>query len=193
MGLTHLLDALERDARSQIDRLSAAARAEADGITAESATRLGERRRLALEEFDRRYRYELEQALTAARRAKRRAVLEARQRLLQRVFDAVRGLLPGALDLDSYRKSLPTVLGGALAALGDGPVVIRCTPAIRPLLETLQRPASVSVVPDDTVGSGFLVQATDGSVDVVDTLEERLERRRIELTRRVLEQLGADS
>jgi hypothetical protein len=35
------------------------------------------------------------------------------------------------------------------------------------------------------------VQATDGSVDVVDTLEERLERRRTELTRRLFEQLGA--
>jgi vacuolar-type H+-ATPase subunit E/Vma4 len=193
MGLTHLLDALERDARAEIDRLGAAARAEADGITAESATRLGERRRRALEEFDRQHRYELEQALTAARREKRRAVLESRQRLLQRVFDAVHGLLPGALDLDAYRKSLPAVLGGALAALGEGPVVIRCTPAIRPLLETLERPAGTSVVSDDTVGNGFLVQATDGSVDVVDTLEERLERRRTELTRRLFEQLGVDA
>lgn len=193
MGLTHLLDALERDARSEIDRLGAAARAEADGITAESATRLGEGRRRALEEFDRQHRDELEQALTAARRAKRRAVLESQQRLLQRVFDAVHELLPGALDLDSYKKSLPVVLGDALTALGEGPVLIRCTPAIRPLLETLERPAGASVVPDDTIGSGFLVQATDGSVDVVDTLEERLERRRTELTRRVFEQLGPDS
>jgi vacuolar-type H+-ATPase subunit E/Vma4 len=193
MGLTHLLDALERDARAEIDRLGAAARAEADGITAESSTRLGERRRRALEEFDRQHRYELEQALTAARRAKRRAVLESRQRLLQRVFDAVHGLLPGALDLDAYRKSLPAVLGGALAALGEGPVVIRCTPAIRPLLDTLERPAGTSVVSDDTVGNGFLVQATDGSVDAVDTLEERLERRRTELTRRMFEQLGVDA
>jgi len=193
MGLTHLLDALERDARSEIDRLSAAARAEADGITAESATRLGERRRLALEELDRQHSYELEQALTAARRAKRRAVLESRQRLLQRVLDAAHGLLPGALDLDSYRRSLPAVLQGALAALGEGAVVIRCTPALRPLLEALQRPAGTSVVSDDTVGNGFLVQASDGSVDVVDTLEERLERRRTELTRRMFEQLGIDA
>lgn len=191
MALTHLLDALERDARTEIDRLGATARAEADGIRAESATRLGERRRLALEELDRQHRYELEQALTAARRAGRRAVLEARQRLLQRVFDAVHGLLPGALGLDSYRRSLPAVLRGALAALGEGPVVIRCTPALRPLLEALERPAGTSVVSDDTVGSGFRVQATDGSVDVVDTLEERLERRRTELTRRLFEQLGA--
>jgi vacuolar-type H+-ATPase subunit E/Vma4 len=193
MGLTHLLEALERDAESEIARRRAAARAEADGITAESAARLGERRRLALEEFDRQHRYELERALTAARRGKRRAVLESRQRLLQRVFDAVHGLLPGALDLDSYRKGLPAVLGAALAALGEGSVVIRCTSTIRPLLEALERPTGTSVVPDDTVGSGFLVQATDGSVDVVDTLEERLERRRTELTRRMFAQLGADS
>jgi vacuolar-type H+-ATPase subunit E/Vma4 len=190
MGLTHLLDALQRDASSQIDRLTAAARAEADGITAESATRLGERRRLALDESERQHRYELDQALTTARRAGRRAVLEARQRLQQRVFDDVHELLPGALDLDSYRNSLPAALGRAFAALGEGPISIHCTPAIRPLLETLERPAGVSVVADDTVGSGFLVQASDGSVEVVETLEERLERRRTELTRRVFVQLG---
>jgi vacuolar-type H+-ATPase subunit E/Vma4 len=193
MGLTHLLEALERDARSEIERLTAAARAEADGVTAESATRLAARRRLALGEVDRQHRYELEQALTTARRAGRRAVLEARQRLLHRVFDDVHGLLPGALDLDSYRNSLPAALGRALAALGEGPISIRCTPSIRPLLETLERPAVASVVPDDTVGSGFLVRASDGSVDVVETLEERLERRRTELTRRVLVQLGDHS
>ena len=193
MGITHLLDALERDAKSEVARLLAEAHAEADRITAASAARQGEQRRLALDEADRHHRHELEQALTTARRARRRAVLEARQRLARRVFDAVHELLPGALDLASYQKSLPAALEGALAALGDGPVLIRCTPGIRPQLEALERPAGTSVVPDDTVGSGFLVQAADGSVDVVDTLEDRLERRRTELTRRVFEHLGADA
>lgn len=191
MGLTHLLEALERDARNEIERLSAAARAEADGITAESNARLDERRRVALDEVDRRHRYEVERALTAARRAGHRAVLEARQRLQQRVFDAVRALLPNGLATAAYRDSLPGALRRALAALGEGPAVVRCTPAIRPAIEAIERPAGVSVLPDDTVGSGFVAQVPDGSLDVVDTLDERLERQRPELTRWVFDQVAA--
>jgi vacuolar-type H+-ATPase subunit E/Vma4 len=191
MGLTHLLEALERDARTEIDRLSAAARAAADAIAAESATRLAERRRLALGEVERRHHHELEQALTAARRTGRRVVLEARQRLVQRVLDAVRERLPHALDLEAYRKTLPAALVRAREALGNGPVVVHCTPAIRAHIDQLDRPADEEVVSDATVGNGFLVQVPDGSVAVVDTLEERLERRRPELTRWMFEQLEA--
>jgi vacuolar-type H+-ATPase subunit E/Vma4 len=189
VSLSHLLEALERDAKAEVDRLGAAARAEAEGILAESKTRLSERRRLALEEVDRRHRFELEQALTVARRAGRRAVLEARQRLVQRVVDAAREQLPRALDLEPYCTALPAVLERARAALGPGPVVIHCTPAIRARIDGLDHPADVTVVSDETVGNGFVVQVPDGSVDVVDTLEERLERRRPELSRWMFEQL----
>lgn len=192
MGLTHLLEALERDAQREIDRLSAAARAEADGIAAESNTRLAKRRRQELDEVDRRHSFELEQALTAARRAGHRTVLEAGQRLQQRLFDCVRGLLPGALDQETYqKKALPAALDRARAALGEGPVTIRCTPSLRSVIEALGTTTGISVVADDAVGSGFIMQVTDGSVDVIDTLEERLERRRPELTRWMVEQLGA--
>lgn len=193
MGLTHLLEALERDAGNEVERLTAAARAEADGITADARARLDERRRVALDEVDRRHRYEMEQALTAARRTGRRTVLEARQRLMQRVLDAVRALLPDALVLPAYRNSLPGTLQQALAALGEGSLVIHCTPAIRGVIEAIARPPGVSVVPDDSVGNGFVIQVADGSVEVVDTLEERLERQRPELTRRVFEQLAAEA
>ena len=191
MGLTHLLEALERDARNEVERLTAAAHTEAEGITAESRARLDERRRVALEEVDRRHRYELEQALTAARRNGRRSVLEARQRLMGRVFDAVRGVLPDALALPAYRTSLPSALARALTALGEGALVVHCTPAIHATMESIERPPGVSVVPDDTIGSGFVVRVPDGSVDVVDTLEERFERQRPELTRWVFDQMAA--
>lgn len=190
MGLTHLLEALERDAQGEIDRLRTAARTEADAIAAASTARLDERRRLALEEVDRRQRHELEQALTTARRAARRSVLEARQSLMQRVLAEARGLLSSALRLETYRNELPAALALAFSALGEGPVVIRCTPALRESIDALVRTPEVTVVADDSVGSGFLAQVPDGSVAVVDTLEERLERRRPELARWVFAQFG---
>ena len=193
MSLSHLLEALERDANKEIDRLRAAARAAADGIAGESDARLGERRRLALEEVARRHRFELEQALTVARRAARHAVLDARQRLQQRVFDRVRAVLPDALGTPPYQTSLPAALEQALAALGEGPVAIRCTPALGPVIAAVTRTAGATVVPDATAGSGFVMQGTDASVEVVDTLEERLERRRPELTRWMFERLEADA
>jgi vacuolar-type H+-ATPase subunit E/Vma4 len=193
MGLTHLLEALERDARNEVERLTAAARAEADGITADARARLDERRRVALDEVERRHRFEMEQALTAARRVGRRTVLEARQRLMQRVLDALRASLPGALALPAYRDGLPDAVRRALAALGEGSLVIRCTPAIRSTIETIERPSGVSVVPDDSIGNGFVIHVADGSVEVVETLEERLVRQRTDLTRWVFDHLAAEA
>lgn len=193
MGLPHLLEALERDATGEIARLRAAAETEAARITAESAATMAERRRLALDESDRHRRREVERALTVARRAALRAVLEARQRFFDRVFDAVAQQLPAALQLQSYRESLPAALERALVALGNGPLVIRCTPAILPLLEGLKHRDDVTIVADTKVGNGFLVSVADGAVEVLDTLEERLERQRPQLTRRVLERLRMDS
>lgn len=193
MGLSHLLEALERDANGEIARLCSEAEAEAARITAESTSAVAERRRVAASESDRYRRREVERALTVARRAARRAVLEARQRCLIRVLASVAEQLPAALQLPAYQESVPAALERALAALGAGPLVIRCPPAMVSLLERFRKRGEITVVADANVGNGFVVSVPDGTVEVVDTLEERLERQRPQLTRRVLEQLGIDA
>jgi vacuolar-type H+-ATPase subunit E/Vma4 len=192
MGLSHLLEALERDANGEIARLRAAAETEAARITADSSAALAQRRRVALDESGRHRRHEVERALTVARRAARRAILEARQRCLDHVFAAVTAQLPAALQLPEYRKSLPAAVERALAALGAGPRVIRCPPSMLPLLDGLGKRDEVTILTDANVGNGFLVSVPDGAVEVLDTLEESLERHRPALARRVLEQLGFD-
>lgn len=192
MGLPHLLEALERDANGEIARLLAAAETEATRITTESSAAVAERRRMAADESDRHRQSEVERALTIARRAARRATLDARQRLLDRVFAAVAGQLPAALQLPAYQQSLSAALERALAAVGAGPLVIQCTPALLPLLKRLRKPDEVTIVADATIGNGFVVRVPDGTLEVLDTLEERLERQRPQLTRRVIAQLGID-
>ncbi len=193
MGLSHLLEALERDANGEIARLRSAAETEAARITAESTSTVAERRRVASSESERYRRREVERALTVARRAARRAVLEARQRFLTRVFTSVAEQLPAALRLPAYQESLPAAVERSLAALGAGPLVIRCTPSMVSLLEGLRKRDDITIIADANVGNGFFVSVPDGTVEVVDTLEERLERQRPRLTRRVLEQLGIDA
>jgi vacuolar-type H+-ATPase subunit E/Vma4 len=122
-------------------------------------------------------------------------VLEARERLLERVFAAARGELPAAAAGAGYRAGLPAALAGALAAVGGAEAVIRCPEALARDLERLRPPATppVRVVVDPAAGSGFRVTSTDGAVEVDETLESRLDRLRPELARRVLAQLGLES
>jgi len=195
MGLEHLLEALERDANAQIEQLLAQARAEAEGVTAAMTTALAQRRGAAAEARERSRLIEVEQAVTRARRAARRSVLEARERLLERVFAAARGELPAAAAGADYRAGLSAALAGALAAVGGEEVVIRCPEALVRDLERLRPHATppARVVVDPAAGSGFRVATVDGAVEVDDTLESRLDRLRPELARRVLAQLGLES
>jgi vacuolar-type H+-ATPase subunit E/Vma4 len=126
-----------------------------------------------------------------ARRNARRAILEARARLLDRVFAAARGALPAAASGAAYRTSLAAALAAAITALGDAPAVVHAPAALIGDLERL-RPSggAVTVVADAETGSGFRVVAADGALEVDDTLESRLERLRPELARRVLARLA---
>jgi V/A-type H+/Na+-transporting ATPase subunit E len=188
MGLEHLLEALERDADAQVEQTLAQARAEADRITTESATALERRRRETTAARDSARVLEVEHAVTLARREARRSILEARERLLERVFAAARAELPAAAAGPVYRASLPAALSGALAAVGGEQAVIRCPEMLARELERARPPGSTSVPVEVDVasGSGFRVASADGAVEVDDTLESRLDRLRFVLARRVL-------
>ena len=195
MGLEHLLEALERDADAQVEQLLAEARAEADRISTESAAALEQRRRETTSACDSARVQEVEHAVTLARREARRSILEARERLLERVFAAARAELPAAAAGPAYRASLPAALRGALSAVGGDHAVIRCPEILAPELERA-RPHGSRAVPvevDPAGGSGFRVASADGAVEVDDTLESRLDRLRFVLARRVLAQLELET
>lgn len=191
MGLEHLLEALERDADAQAEQILAQARAEADRITTESTAALERRRCEAIAASESARHRDVEHAVALARREARRSILEARERLLERVFAAARAGLPGAVAGPAYRASLPAALRGALGALGGDRAVIRCPATLAAELERARPPGAgtVPVQVDQVAGNGFRVVSDDGAVEVDDTLESRLDRLRSVLARRVLAQL----
>lgn len=193
MGLEQLLVALERDAQAQVEDVLAQGRAAADAIASRSAAALEARRRDAERIRDRGERELTERALTGARRDARRAVLTAQRDLLERVFTAVRHRLPAAAAGAAFAATVPGRMAAALAALGQEPAVIRCTPSLVPLLQPLVPAGRASVAADRASGSGFTAATQDGAVVVDETLETRLERQRADLARLVLATLGLES
>lgn len=179
MAIEQLLAALETDARAQVERLRADARTAADRVAEEAASDAKRRRGELLAARAVELRAGVEVALGEARRAARKAELEARERLLDRVFAAARGKLASAIAADVYRAALPRQLADALASVGDAPAEVRCAPA---LVGDLRRQADgrpyLTITADPGCGAGFTLETADGAIAVDGTLEERLGRER---------------
>jgi vacuolar-type H+-ATPase subunit E/Vma4 len=191
MALEHLLGALERAAAAQAAVLTADAGAQAAAVTAESDARVSRRREDALTARRAALVSAMEVTLAGRRRAARQAGLDARTRLLERVFDAARGLFPAVVGEARYRDALPAQLAAALAAVGDEPAVVTGAKALIPQLRAaLPRDSRAEVRAEAGVGSGFRVSAADGVMEVDATLEGRLERLRPALAIALIRGLG---
>jgi len=190
MPLEHLLAALEREASAQAEALLGAARSDAADVTRQSEARLAQQRTDLLRTHDSKIRGSAEAALGEARRTARATVLEARQQLLDRVFAAAREMIPVALGSRAYQDALPAHLAEALAALGDQPAVVVCgeavAAAVRHAVESRQE---VVVKSDANARPGVMVETPDGTIQVDNTLEGRLERLRLQLTLEVAARL----
>jgi vacuolar-type H+-ATPase subunit E/Vma4 len=195
MSLDHLLAALEHDATAQAERLVVEARATAERLTSAAAEASERRRRETFGAHEREQRAVIQAALSAARRAARRDVLEARERLLDRVFAAARAALPQALAHQAYRAALPERLAAALACVeGAGETALRVPAALATdVRAAVSRNGRVTVRVDQAAGSGFRLATADGSLEVDDTLETRLDAQRPRLARDVLRQLEVES
>jgi vacuolar-type H+-ATPase subunit E/Vma4 len=195
VSLDQLLAALERDAREQADRILAEARAEVERIEAAVEQDVAQQREVAVGAREREQRADLEQALSEGRRVARRVVLEARDRLLARVFTATRAALPAAIDSSAYGAALQQRVQAALTCFDteEGAVVL-CTPTlVESMRAAVAAHPSVRVCDDREVGSGFRVAAADGSLEVDDTLESRLAARQVMLARDALRRLDLEA
>jgi vacuolar-type H+-ATPase subunit E/Vma4 len=174
MSLDRLLETLERDAREEAERVLAAARAEAEGMRARTEAAVAGRRAEALRAREATLRADAAGRLAVVRREGRRATLDARHRLLERVRAVARERVAASEgDADSLGPRLRT----ALACHGDRPVEIRCPPALVDAVRAAigDRAATV-VTPDAAAPAALAVRAADGAMEVDASLAGLLER-----------------
>lgn len=189
MALEHLLSALERDAEAEAKALVDEAHREAARIAAESLDRLARRRAQWTAEQETALRADCRCAVAEAQRQARRQVLEARYRLLDRVFRAAGQRLPELARGAGYAEALPRQVEEILSYV-DGPALLLCSPELEPAVRRLA-PAAVTVRADPDVGPGLRAVSADGGLRVDATLAGRLARLRPILAIEALRQAEA--
>jgi vacuolar-type H+-ATPase subunit E/Vma4 len=191
VALADLIAALEADVERKAVDEHEAGRREAEHIGVTSAQRLTQQRAelLAMHEASR--RRVLAGEVAEAETAIRARLLDARERVLGRIFDRVREQLPGLQSGEPYRSGLANELADALTYVqGADDVMVRCAPslvsALRPLLAA---GTALRLEADASILAGFRVLAGGGRVEVDRTLETRLRRLapqlRIDIVRRL--------
>jgi vacuolar-type H+-ATPase subunit E/Vma4 len=182
VALEDLLGALRRHAEADCATVLAQARDEAARIRREAEEQLARERGRALDAGRAELRAALEVAMGEQRRRARADVLAARQRCFERVLGAARAMLPEAVGGPAYRAGLAARLIRVLACVGDDPVEIHCPVALEPHVRALvaDRPGTV-VRAGPEAASGIRVVTADGTIEVDDTLEGRMERQGAEL------------
>jgi vacuolar-type H+-ATPase subunit E/Vma4 len=195
MSLDQLLAALQREAQAEADRLLADAREDAARRAAVTEAAVAREREESLGAHAREQQAELEATLSAARLNARREVLEARERLLERVFAGIRGASPRAIAREEFIASLPGRIASALACVDpEEAIVLTVHPAIAAAVSALHaEDPRLTMREDPAIGSGFRAATADGTVEVIDTLEARMAAQHEPLARRALAQLGVEA
>ena len=195
MAIDQLLEALERDARAEADRVLAEARGDAEALAARTDALIAERRSRLLGERESRQETDLQVELAAARLAARREVLAAREALLDRVFLAMRSACMAAVTDADYHETIASRLERAVACFAPGArlTVAASAPLVPVILRWPGLPRGTTVEAGLPSGTGFRVAAVDGTVEVLDTLEAPLGSDRAGLARRALALLGVSS
>jgi vacuolar-type H+-ATPase subunit E/Vma4 len=192
MALDALLSALRQEADRTVEQLLGSARDDAARLRAEAAARVEHRCAEAVAAREAELKASADVARARAQRTAAVRVVQARDAFLERIFHATDDALTRALESPEYASAPGALAAEALEYLSGVPVVVRCRRSLADKVRAAVREApEVSVVPDDTVPPGVVVEATDGSVIVDNTVGARLRRMRPSLAIEVLEHVEA--
>ena len=176
MAQADLIAELHRRAGETANSIRQSAREEAERIASDADRAIEERRSSVLRSREDEYRAEARASIAAARHEAMRAVLLAQTRLVERVLDSARGLVPALTRDEAYLSQLPTELKEAIAFVGSENATVRCSDGLEaPVREALRAMPRVSIETMNA-GSGFVASGDGGSVRVDATLEARLSR-----------------
>jgi vacuolar-type H+-ATPase subunit E/Vma4 len=177
MAASDLDTELRRSAERTAESILGEARADAERLASEADRLIGDRRSEVLKDKEAEYGAEARVAIAAERHAAMRAVLLARTRLVARVLERARALLPDAAQAEAYVSTLSKEVTEALQFVDSDGAVVRCSAGLeRAIREGLRDRPEVKVETEAGVGTGFVVVAGGGSVLVDGRLETRVDR-----------------
>lgn len=177
MAASDLDTELRHSAEATAESILGDARADSERVAAESERSIGDRRAEVLKHKEAEYGGEARVAIAGARHAAMRAVLLARTRVVARVLERTRALLPEAAQNEAYVSTLSRELAEALEFVDGEGAVVRCSANLASAVrEELRDRPEVKVEPEAEMGIGFIVAGAGGSVLVDGRLETRIER-----------------
>ena len=168
---------LRHSAERTSESILGTARADAKRLGSESERVVEDRRRQVLKDKEAEYGAEARFAIAAERHAAMRAVLLARTRVVARVLERARALLPDATQSEAYLSTLSSELMEALQFVDGEGAVVRCSRDLEGAVRKgLRDRPEVKIETEADVGTGFVVVGAEGSVVVDGRLETRIDR-----------------
>jgi len=170
---------LRQSAERTSESILGTARADAERLVSESERVVEHRRTEVLMGKEAEYGAKARVAIAAERHAAMRDVLLARTRVVERVLERARALLPAAAQSEAYLSTLSSELTDALLFVDAKGAVVRCSDYLAPAVrEKLRDRPEVKIEPEADLGTGFIVVGAEGSVLVDGRLETRVDRLR---------------
>ncbi len=181
------MDTLSRavlaEARAEADKVLADARAKADGTRQRAQAEADAQRREILERAQQEVERIRRQAVATAQIKARTQQLEHREKLLDRVFDAVQERLPTVQQWNDYDEIACQLLREALSRLGGSSATIRADATTQrvltgQLLDKISKETKQELRFGEPLkqGTGVIVETEDGRRRYDNTLETRLSR-----------------
>jgi len=177
MAASDLDTELRQSAERTAESIRGEARVDSERLGSESDRLIEDWRSQALREKEAEYGAQARVAIAAERHAAMEAVLLARTRVVARVLERARALLPDAGQKEAYLSTLSSELMEALQFVDGEGAVVRCSAALAPAVrEGLRDRPEVKVETEADLGTGFVVVGAEGSVVVDGRLETRIDR-----------------
>lgn len=176
MGLHELLSTLREDAAAQRAKVLSDAQAEASRIRMAAAADSSRRRADFISRVSAEAEAAAQRTLARTQAEALQSVLGARGRLLERVRGVVEARITEAAEDEDYLATLAEELHESIDRLPPSDTVIRVSPGLVPALARASAAVSEAAAIEEAreIGTGFVVRADSGRVEVDATLEARL-------------------
>ncbi|MGB9339934.1 MAG: V-type ATP synthase subunit E family protein [Polyangiales bacterium] len=177
MAASDLDTELRRAAEQTAESILSAARTDSERVVSETERSVEGIRRERMDHKEAEYGADARRAVAFERHAAMRAVLLSRTRVVDRVLEQAKALLPEAAKAESYLSTLGAELGEALKFVEEDDALVRCSAALEPAVrKALRTKPQVQVEPWSETDTGFTVLGARASVLVDGRLETRIDR-----------------